>query len=68
MHHVLNLLEKDFIIKIKGYLCKYDLMQGPFYNLIRIGRANIAFVEGLLVKFSVIITWRKTLLFSLNFW
>ena len=59
-------LKKDLIVKIKGYYCKYDLMQGPFYNLIWIGRANIAFVEGLFVKFSVIITWQKILLFSLN--
>ena len=47
-------LKKDLIVKIKGYYCKYDLMQGPFYNLIWIGRENIAFVEGLFVKFSVI--------------
>ena len=59
-------LKKDLIVKIKGYLCKYDLMQGPFYNLIWIGRANIAFVEGLFVKFSVIIAWQKILLFSLK--
>ena len=36
-------LKKDLIVKIKGYLCKYDLMQGPFYNLIWIGRENIDF-------------------------
>ena len=59
-------LKKDLIVKIKGYLCKYDLLQGPFYSLIWIGRANIAFVEGLCVKFSVIITWQKILLFSLK--
>ena len=47
-------LKKDLIVKIKGYLCKYAFIQGPFYNLIWIGRANIAFVEGLFVKFSVI--------------
>ena len=59
-------LKKDLIVKIKGYLCKYDFMQGPFYSLIWVGRANIVFVEGLFVKLSVIIAWQKILLFSLK--
>ena len=50
-------LKKDFIVKIKGYLCKYDFMQGPFYSLIWVRGENIAFVEGLFVNFSVIIAW-----------
>ena len=59
-------LKKDLIVKIKGYLCKYDFMQGPFYSLIWVRGANIAFVDGLFVKFSVIIAWQKILLFSLK--
>ena len=47
-------------------MCKYKFMQCPFYNLIWIGCANVAFVEGLFAKFSVIITWQKVLLFSLK--
>ena len=59
-------LKKDLIVKIKGYLCKYDFMQGLFYSVIWVGRANIAFVECLFIKFSIIIAWQKILLFSLK--
>ena len=59
-------LKKDLIVKIKGYLCKYDFMQCPFYSLIWVGRANIAFLKCLFVKFSVIIAWQKILLSSLK--
>ena len=45
-------------------MCNYDLMLGLFYNLIWVGKANIAFVEGVFEKCSVIITWQQTLLFS----
>ena len=59
-------LKKDLIVNIEGYLCNYDFVQGPFYSLIWLGRANIAFVEGLFAKFSVIIAWQKILLFNLH--
>jgi len=34
MHHVLELLEKDLFVIIKGYLCNYNFMQGPFYSYV----------------------------------
>ena len=54
MHHVLELLEKESFCKYKGYMCNYDFMQGPFYSLIWIECAIIAFVEGVFAKFQCI--------------
>ena len=34
MHHVLELLEKDFFVIIKGYMCNYNFMQGPFCSYV----------------------------------
>jgi len=34
MHYVLELLEKDLLVIIKGYMCNYDFMQGPFCSYI----------------------------------
>ena len=37
MHYVLELLEKDLLVIIKGYMCNYDFMQGPFSSLFEYG-------------------------------
>ena len=34
MRHVLELLEKDLFVIIKGYMCNYNFMQGPFYSYV----------------------------------
>ena len=46
VHYVLELLKKDLFVIMKGYMCNYDFMQGPFWN--------IAFVEGVFAKFQCI--------------
>ena len=56
----LNCLKKDLFVNIKGSMCNYDFMQGPFYSLIWIGCAIIAFVEGVFANFSAIIAWQET--------
>ena len=63
---MLDLLEKGSFYKYKGYLCNYDFMQGPLYSFIGIGCVIIAFVEGVFVKYSVIITWQEIFYFSLD--
>jgi hypothetical protein len=60
MHYVFNCLKKDLFVIIKGYMCNYDFMQGPFCSYISIGCAIIAFVEGVFAKCGVIITWQET--------
>jgi len=30
MHYVLEMLKKDLFVIMKGYMCNYDFMQGPF--------------------------------------
>ncbi len=60
MHHVLNCLNKDLFVIIKGYMCNIDFMQGSFYSLIGIECVIIAFVEGVFAKCGVIITWQET--------
>ena len=66
MHHVLDCLKKDLFVNIKGYMCNYDFMQGPFISFILIGWVIIAFVEGLFAKFSAIIAWQENFHFSLS--
>ena len=56
MHHVLDLLEKGPFLITKGYMCNIDFMQGSFYSLILVECVIVAFVEGLLAKFSAFIT------------
>ena len=34
MHHVLDLLEKGSFCIMKGYMCNFDFMQGPFYSYV----------------------------------
>ena len=34
MHHMLELQEKDLFVNVKGSMCNYDFMQGPFCSLI----------------------------------
>ena len=62
----LNCLKKDLFVNIKGYMCNYDFMQGPLYSFIGIGCVIIAFMEGVFVKYSVIITWQEIFYFSLD--
>ena len=64
MHHVLELLKKDLFVIMKGYMCNYDFMQGPFYSYILIGCEIIAFVEGVFAKCGAFIAWQPFFAFE----
>ena len=34
MHYVLELRKKDLFVIMKGYMCNYDFIQGPFCSCV----------------------------------